>query len=153
MKINWGTGIVIALIVFISFIMFFVLRMTLDNRSNHDLVREDYYKAELGFQNEIDAQNNANENKVQLTTEMIPDGILIKFPKDLNYENIEGIVSLYRPSNKHLDFDLPLSLSQDCLLIPDNSLLDGRWDIKVFWEYKGEAYLFKDKITYERGKE
>src|SRR5690606_13391995 len=153
MKINWGTGIVIAIVAFISFILFFVLKMTLDNRSNHELVREDYYKAELGFQDEIDAQNNANENKVRLTAEMVPEGVLIKFPKDLDHKNIEGTVSLYRPSNKHLDFDLPLSLSQDYLLIPDNRLLDGRWDIKVFWEYKGEAYLFKDKVTYTKGKE
>lgn len=152
MKINWGTGIVIAFAAFISFILFFVLKMTLDNRSNHDLVREDYYKAELGFQNEIDAQNNANKNKVGLTTEMTPEGILIKFPENLDLKNIKGTVSLYRPSDKHLDFDLPLSLSQDNLLIPDNRLLDGRWDIKIFWEYLGESYLFIEKITYEGGK-
>ena len=151
MKINWGTGIVIAIVAFISFILFFVLKMTLDNRSNHELVREDYYKAELGFQAEIDAQNNAYTNKIFLSTERVPEGILIKFPKNLDPKDIRGTVSLYRPSDKHLDFDLPISLSQDYLLIPDDRLLGGRWDIKVFWEYRGEAYLFRDKITYEGG--
>jgi len=153
MKINWGTGIVIALVFFISFIMFFVLRMTLDERSNHELVREDYYKAELGFQDEINAQNNALKNKVNLGIEKNAEGILIKFPEKLNLKDIKGTVSLYRPSNKGLDFELPISLSHSHLLIPDNRLLDGRWDIKVFWEYQGEAYLFKDKITYNKGKE
>lgn len=152
MKINWGTGIVIALTLFISFILFFVLRMTLDDRSNHELVREDYYKAELGFQHEIDAQNNANKNHVQLITEKTSEGIRIKFPENLDHSTIKGTVSLYRPSNKHLDFDLPLSFIQDYLLIPDNRLLDGRWDIKIFWEYGGESYLFKDKITYMKSK-
>ena len=153
MKINWGTGIVIALVFFISFIMFFVLRMTLDERSNHELVREDYYKAELGFQDEINAQNNALKNKVNLGIQKNAEGILIKFPEKLNLKDIKGTVSLYRPSNKGLDFELPISLSHSHLLIPDNRLLDGRWDIKVFWEYQGEAYLFKDKITYNKGKE
>jgi hypothetical protein len=47
-----------------------------------------------------------------------------------------------------LDFDLPISLSNTHLLIPDKRLLDGRWDIKVFWEYEGEQYLYKESITY-----
>lgn len=148
MKINWGTGIVIALALFISFILFFVLQMTLNDRTNHDLVREDYYKAELGFQDEINARNNALKNKVNLRTEKNAEGIRIQFPENLNPMDIKGTVSLYRPSNKELDFELPISLSQDYLLIPNDRLLDGRWDIKVFWEYRGETYLFVDKITY-----
>ncbi|PXX25974.1 FixH family protein [Arenibacter sp. ARW7G5Y1] len=152
MKINWGTGIVLAFIGFISFILFFVVRMSMDNKANHDLVTENYYKAELGYQNEIDAENNARIKEVDLSLESTDKGIKLIFPNNLNIENIKGTVSLYRPSNKHLDFDLPLSLSEDYLLIPDNRLLDGRWDIKVFWEYKGEAFLFKEKITYRQSK-
>ncbi|MEP5434179.1 MAG: FixH family protein, partial [Flavobacteriaceae bacterium] len=57
------------------------------------------------------------------------------------------IVSLYRPSNKNLDFNLPISLSNSQLLIPDNQLLEGRWDIKIFWEYAGKEFLHKESIT------
>ena len=53
MKINWGTGIVLAIIAFIGFILFFVIKMSTDDRANHDLVTEEYYKAELGYQKEI----------------------------------------------------------------------------------------------------
>ncbi|WP_205957991.1 hypothetical protein [Flavivirga algicola] len=35
-----------------------------------------------------------------------------------------------RPSNKHLDFETAISLSKPNLLIPDNRLVDGRWNIK-----------------------
>jgi len=150
MKINWGTGIVLAFIVFISFILFFVVRMSMDNRANHDLVTENYYRAELGYQNEIDAENNAHVNEVDLRLETTEEGIKLIFPNTLSIENIKGTVSLYRPSNKHLDFDLPISLSQDYLLIPDNRLLDGRWDIKVSWEYQEDPYLYKKKITYRQ---
>ncbi|MGS0525195.1 FixH family protein [Zobellia nedashkovskayae] len=68
MKINWGAGIVIAFGIFISFILFFVIRMTTSHDANHDLVTEEYYKAELGYQKEIDAEQNAiNSNeKVEL---------------------------------------------------------------------------------------
>ncbi|WP_291865931.1 FixH family protein [Maribacter sp.] len=146
MKINWGTGIIIAFIAFISFILFFVVKMSTDNRANHDLVTEEYYKAELAFQNEIDAGNNARN--IDIKIEKTKEGLSIQFPKNINTEAFKGTVSLYRPSNKHLDFDLPLSLSNSHLLIPDKRLLDGRWDIKVFWNYNGKEYLHKQSITY-----
>lgn len=148
MKINWGTAIVIAFVGFISFIVFFVVRMSLDNSANHDLVTEEYYKAELGFQKEIDAENNARDNSVRLKTKKTEEGWVVIFPNSIDFKKITGIVSLYRPSNKQLDFDLDLNLSDAHLLIPDKRLLDGRWDIKVFWQYEGENYLHKESITY-----
>ncbi|MGI9550473.1 MAG: FixH family protein [Aurantibacter sp.] len=148
MKINWGTGIVISFIVFIGFILFFVVRMAIDDRANHDLVTEEYYKAELGYQDEIDAGNNANRDSANLKIKKTPEGLLLEFPEKFDFQKIQGKVSLYRPSNKQLDFDLTLSLSDAHLLIPDKRLLDGRWDIRVFWEYNNEKYLHKEGITY-----
>ncbi len=152
MNINWGTGIVLAFIACIRFILFFVVRMSMDNKANHDLVTENYYRAELGYQNEIDAENNALDKEVDLSLETTDEGLKVVFPNGLDMENIKGSVSLYRPSNKHLDFNLPINLSQDYLLIPNNRLLDGRWDIKVSWKYQDETYLYKKKITYHQNK-
>jgi hypothetical protein len=122
--------------------------MSTDNRANHDLVTEEYYKAELAYQKEIDAENKAKDKLLELMVFKTKQGLQIEFPKDLIPEDIKGRVSLYRPSNKHLDFDLDLNLSNTYLLIPDESLLDGRWDIKVFWEYENEEFLHKESITY-----
>lgn len=148
MKINWGTGIVLALAAFISFILFFVIRMSMDDKSNHDLVTEEYYKQELTFQKDLDAQNNAINTNNNLIVEKTPEGLLVTFPENLEFEKVKGTVSLYRPSNKQLDFDFPISLSNTNLLVPDKRLLDGRWDIKVSWNYKDEEFLSKKSITY-----
>ncbi len=148
MKLNWGTSIVIAFIAFIGFILFFVIRMATENRAQHDLVTEEYYRAELGYQKEIDAEKNALDDGLQLRVQKSADGLKITFPTTLNIETIKGTVSLYRPSNKHLDFDLPVSLSSAHLLVPDKRLLDGRWDIKIAWEYAGKQYLHKESLTY-----
>ena len=64
MKINWGTGIVLAFIGFITFILYFVFRMSTDDRANHDLVTEEYYKKELSYQQEIDASKMATEMNI-----------------------------------------------------------------------------------------
>lgn len=148
MKLNWGTSIILAFVAFISFILFFVIRMSTDDRSNHDLVTKDYYRAELNYQEEINAEKSANDDDVKLIVEKKTEGLLVKFPEKIEFKKVKGIVSLYRPSNKHLDFDFPISLSISHLLIPDKRLLDGRWDIKVSWQYDGKDYLHKEQITY-----
>lgn len=148
MKINWGTAIVLAFVGFIGFILFFVVRMSTDDRANHDLVTEDYYRAELGYQQELDDQNNTTENNVELIIEQTSNGILISFPRQLNHAKISGTVTLYRPSNKNLDATLELNLTNNELLIRKDRLLEGRWDINVAWNYQGESYLTKKKLVY-----
>jgi hypothetical protein len=148
MKINWGTGIVLAFIGFISFILYFVFRMSTDDRANHDLVTEEYYKKELTYQQELDASNSATEMNANLTVEKTDEGLVIYFPERFDPSKISGTVSLYRPSNKHLDTNFPISLSKTHLLIPDNRLVDGRWDITVKWEYEGKPFMHKEKLTY-----
>ena len=148
MKINWGTGIVMAFIAFICFILYFVVRMSMDDSANHDLVTKDYYKQELAYQNEIDAANSALKSKAKLKVEKKENGIVITFPEQFDFNDITGNVSLYRPSNRHLDFDFPISLSNTHLLIPDNRLVDGRWDITVSWNCEKQVFLHKEKLTY-----
>ena len=148
MKINWGTGIVLAFIAFILFILYFVYRMSTDDRANHDLVTEEYYKKELSYQEEIDAVRTASEMDAKIKVEKTIDGITLFFPEQFDPEKITGKVSLYRPSNKHLDVDFPISLSKTHLLIPDNRLVDGRWDIIVKWNYEGSTFLHKEKLVY-----
>ena len=145
MKVNWGTGIVIAFIAFISFIMFFVIQMNTKVTADHELVTQNYYEQELAYQQEIDAQKAALTSGVGV--QIIDNKMYVVFPENYQPEKVTGKVSLYRPSNRHLDFDLPISLSNTHLLIPDNRLIDGRWDITINWEYQGETFLHKQKIT------
>ncbi|WP_353779422.1 FixH family protein [Winogradskyella sp. 3972H.M.0a.05] len=148
MKLNWGTGIVLAFIGFIAFIMYFVINMNTNDKYDHDLVNENYYKAELEYQQSIDKEKNAKALTEQVTWEKTENGILITFPKTLQPNLIKGNVFLYRPSNKQFDFETPISLSDHNLLIPDKRLLGGRWNISVDWEYQGKSYLFKKEIIY-----
>ena len=148
MKFNWGTGIILAFIGFISFIMYFVITMNFDKKYNHDLVTDDYYKVELAYQTDIDKQNNAKTLKKNITYTKTDDGLRIEFPQNFDVKKITGKVFLYRPSNKHLDFETPISISESYLLVPDKRLLDGRWNLTVDWQYNGTPYLYKASITY-----
>ena len=147
MKFNWGTGIAIAIVGFISFIMYFVITMSTDNTYSHDLVTDKYYQQELEYQKQIDAEKNASnlENNIKI----IPtkEGLQIQFPEEFSSKEIKGKVFLYRPSNKHLDFEIPISITNTYLLVPEKRLLDGRWNITVSWSYKNTPYLFKQELN------
>lgn len=148
MKLNWGTGIFIGFLAFISFIMYFVITMSTDKKYAHDLVTEEYYKQELGYQNEIDAQKNGIKSDRRIKIKKVAGGLQLEFPEVLSVSEITGKVFLYRPSNKQLDFNIPVVLSNTHLLIPDKRLLDGRWNITVDWKYKNTSYLHKEQISY-----
>jgi nitrogen fixation protein FixH len=122
--------------------------MTTDSKYGHDLVVEDYYGQELQFQTEIDNQEHAKTLKEDITWKKTNDGIVITFPEDKDINLVKGKVFLYRPSNKQFDFEIPISLSNHNLLIPDKRLLDGRWNIKVDWKYNTNSYLYKTEINY-----
>lgn len=148
MKINWGTGVIVAFIGFISFIMYFIITMNTNSKYDHDLVSEDYYAEELIYQGDINKLKNANTLSANVSYKKTEAGLIIVFPKHIDTKKITGKVFLYRPSNKQLDFDTTISLSNSNLLIPDKRLVDGRWNIKVDWQYDGKSYLFKESITY-----
>ena len=148
MKLNWGFGIVLAFIGFIGFILYFVIIASTDQRADHNLVTDEYYQEELKYQEEINALENAKNLNVQFNFVQTTEGLQIVIPETVRQQKAEGTVSLYRPSNKHLDFDLAISLSNSHLLIPDNRLLGGRWDIKIRWKHLEKDYLVKESITY-----
>ena len=147
MKFNWGTGIVIAIVGFMSFIMYFVITMSTNNSYSHDLVTDKYYQQELKYQDEIDAEKNASTLKENIKVVRKKEGLQLKFPSGFNPKEIKGKVFLYRPSNKQLDFEIPISISNTYLLVPEKRLLGGRWNIIVTWNYKNKDYLFKKELN------
>ncbi len=148
MKLNWGTGIVIAIIAFVSFIMIMVITMITNKKYNHDLVTEQYYQKELTYQENIDAIKNAKELKEPIQINQTKKGLQIVFPSNFNKKEIKGKVFLYRPSNKTLDFEIPISLANTYLLVPEINLLGGRWNISVAFQYKDKEYLHQQEIVY-----
>lgn len=147
-KLNWGVGLVIGMSLFIVFILYFVLRITFEDQYSLDLVAEQYFEKELEFQKEIDAEQNAKTYNYNLTAHKSSRGYLLSFPEDLDVGQITGNIFFYRPSDKSFDFQETLKMSGNKFLIPGDKLDDGRWDIKVLWQYQGKDFLFKDRIIY-----
>jgi len=149
MKINWGTGIVIAFALFISFILYFIFKVQSNPKYDNELVIEEYYKNDAKFGDEMIRVQNAQDLKQKPVISNTSEGITIVFPEVFVSNEIKGKVSFYRPSDKKFDFEVPILLSNSSLNVPKGKLLGGRWDINMEWQYEGKQYLTKETIYVE----
>lgn len=138
----------IGMVLFIAFILYFVIQIMTNKKYEFELVTEDYYSKEMIFQDELNADRNSYELQKNIVSKRTNDGLLLTFPEGFDYSQISGTVNLYRPSNKALDFELPLKLDGSTFLIPDSKLASGIYDAIVVWNYKGKKYRYKNEVYY-----
>ena len=78
------------------------------------------------------------------------ESLTIKYPIDLKGKTINGMVYLYRPSDKTLDQFITLAF--DTLMmqqIPSVVLRKGKYVIKLDWTMNGKSYYFEKDIFFE----
>jgi hypothetical protein len=139
MKINWGTSIVIAFALF-------VVKVQSNAKYDNELVVEEYYKKDAKYGAEMTRIQNAYNLTSRPSIDINNLGVSVVFPANYDSKKLTGKVSLYRPSNKKLDFEVPISITDSTLLIPKKSLVGGRWDITLEWEYDGVPYTMKEHL-------
>src|SRR5690606_36431280 len=122
LKLNWGTGIVLAFIAFMSFILYFVITINTDSAYDHDMVTESYYKKELAFEKQRNKERKSKDLGLDLLVNKTENGLVVSFPEKLDASAISGSVFLYRPSDKQVDFEVRITLYEYNLLNPEKSL-------------------------------
>ena len=147
-KISWPAGIIISIVAFVIFILSFVYKVTFLPEYDLHLVSEEYYKDELNYQKEIDQQNKGIALKENVSVKKTNEGLLVSFPKEFEPSTISGIIYFQRLSNDKIDFELPIKLETNEFLIKKETLVEGRWDIKIEWIVNENKYLYKEKIMY-----
>ena len=148
LKISWPTGIILSISLFVIFILTFVYKVMFLPEYDHHLVSEDYYKEELNYQQEIDKLNNAAELPTDVELHKTAKGLEIIFPESFDPASISGTISFKRLSNDKIDFTQQIVLTNPRLLIPDERLVPGRWNVRIDWKVAHTSYLLKEKITY-----
>ena len=153
MKLSWGTGILLAILAFVGFIMYFFVITLVDKQYDHELVTENYYAQELDFQKDIDAQKQTLDAHMQVElsyTKGAKEGIRFDFPSEVAGKSVVGVISFYRPSDSKKDFTLPITSLDNCSLkVPADLLTEGRWNIRVEYSFEGKKDLtLFDKVNY-----
>ena len=143
MKITWGKGITIAMIAFMSFILYMVFTLM---ATNTDLESEDYYQKEIEFETEIKAVNNTNKLNEKVKVSQNEDFLIVQFP---NLENMDSLsVFLFRPNNEKEDQLFTIEDSKT-LIIPNKKLKIGSYNLKIQFKIKDELYMQKESVKIQ----
>ncbi len=137
MKLNWGNGIVVAFVLFCTFIVAIVVKSF---QYDVNLVSDDYYQQELQYQEVIDAKANGAELKGEASINYDGEKITVKVPT----ENVNGTIHFYRPDDNKLDQKLPLTTSE--YSVSDELLKHGRYVAKVTWKDSNKNYFMEQDL-------
>ncbi len=148
MKINWGTGITIALVAFMLFILSFVYKTFTNSKYDHHIVSKTYYNDELNYQKEIDAEQNLENLSSKIVLKNTDKGVEIIFPEEFKDKKLEGTIDFQRSANEKLDFNIPIKVTDNKQFIPDDKLVKGIYIVKINWKTDGKTYQFKDNFYY-----
>ena len=146
MKFNWGTGILIFLILFlVACAIFIVFAM----RQDVNLVHKDYYEKGVDHteQMNVDSRSKQFENDVNIGLQN--DYLIISVTESLVANIDSGKVLLYRPSNSKNDIIFPMTFSENNLIIPKDNLISGRYIVKLFWYSEGIKYEIDKPVNIE----
>jgi hypothetical protein len=142
---NWGKGIALVIILFMGFIVSFVVR-AFNNET--DLVREDYYQAEVNYDDNIKSKNNYFALKEKVKISKTERGIEVLFPSIFSAD-IKGSINFYRPQSKALDKSYRLDLNASNLQILSYSdFVEGFYEITIDWTSGSTSYIFEDEIVF-----
>lgn len=139
MKLNWGTGLVAVFAVFVVGVLA-VVGIAMSRRV--DLVADGYYERGLLYQEQIDRIRRTGRLSDTVSARLLPEGILLGFPRLFGPREISGEVLAYRPDDGSRDFVLPIGLdTEGRMLVPRGLLGGGVWRLRISWSVRGEEYF------------
>ncbi len=145
MKLNWGTGIAIFYVAFMAVMILMVVRAS---QNSVHLVQKNYYDKDLNYEAFRQSKINAKELKEGIQVKHVRDQqqIVVRFPKTMS--DVEGRVTLYRPSNKFQDKLYSIRLNEvNEMYIPAADLTTGLWRIMIDWQSDQKSYYKEERIV------
>lgn len=140
---NWGYRIILVYIIFISGIVYMVVRASAQKT---DLVRTDYYEEELKYQETIDATENANALTARLQCTVKNDTMYLLFPEEMKNTAVSSKLWLYCIADEDKDIKLTAETTTGQIALPLPAANKGMHDMKVNWTANGKSYYFEEKI-------
>jgi len=138
---NWGTKLVIALGLFMSFIIVLSMRMIFSDKD--DLVEKDYYQKGLNYDAEYAKVQKVQEDGAEPVISIGLDKQL-----DIQFKRpSRGIAKLVHSSNR--DKDRVFKISSDTgkvVKLKLNNLVSGYWHLELDWKSDTSSYIFKKKV-------
>lgn len=136
---NWGKGLTVAMILFMGFIIYLTV---IKLQKTSDLEVENYYEREINYEQEIQAQRNANMfEKIMIKND--DEFVVFTIPEDVDMSKAK--VLFIRPNDKNLDKPFYFE-STKMLLVRKDELQVGKYKLEISYRIGSKECLQKEEI-------
>lgn len=145
MRFSWGYKILFFYLSFVIGMLFLVYKA---NSESFDLVTENYYEAELKYQEVIDQKGAVSQLSAPPKITHTVNSIFVQLPKEFNGKPVQGEVYLYRPSDASKDLRKAFTTSEGFIALELDRELSGAYDVKLSWSADGKQFFEEKKLFF-----
>lgn len=137
---NWGTKLIIAMGLFMAFIITLSVKMILSN--DDALIEKNYYEKGLKYDETYNARQNA------ITDSVVPEISVDDFGLNVNFNNpAKCILAFKRLSDAKMDTTLECQTDEDfSIQVPEGDLESGPWMLSIKYIIDKKTYLLEREI-------
>ena len=143
MKFNWGHKILMVYLVFVGGILLLAFK---SSQQKFDLVQQDYYGAELKYQEVINATKHASELGIDLGLVVRGSFLHITLPPIFQQSETKGEVHLYCIADEKGDLKKNFKSNNREFDLELLTTMKGNYIVKLTVQNKGVDYFFEKKI-------
>jgi hypothetical protein len=147
MKFNWGTGILIFLIVFLLAAAAFIIFAM---RQDVNLVHKDYYEKGVDYTEQMNVISRSEPYREKIKVKQDESGLLISLDSMLASTIDSGKVLLYRPSGSNQDLEFVLEKPVGNVLVSADKLIGGRYILKSQWFTGGTRFETEQTVIVQK---
>jgi len=137
MKFNWGTGILIFLVLFLAASAAFIIFAM---NQDVNLVHKDYYEKGVDYTQEMNTMSRSEKFTDSVLVYFDEQKLLVDVRTSLAVAIDSGKVLMFRPSGSKYDIQFPLNIPVETISIAREKLIAGRYILKLSWYSAGLKY-------------
>jgi hypothetical protein len=143
MKFDWGKGILLFFVVFLTLATIFIV---FSLRQNNDLVTDDYYEQGADYTNQMETNQRSAIYADSLIFSQNQQTVTIVFCPDIVAGGKELTLHFYYAPDKQKDYILQNTSISDSVVISKKLLAHGRNILKTSWKMKERDYYLEKTI-------
>jgi hypothetical protein len=142
-KWNWGTKLLIAIILFMALIIGFGIASF---QNDVNLVEKDYYPKGQVYQTRLNSINNAVSQRENFKVIQHENAVTLKLP---SIKADTASIYFFRPSNTELDRIFDISKGDTIYHFDKKAFSHGKYILKVYWKISETSYYFERDFFYK----
>ncbi len=137
---NWGTKLIIGMVLFMGFIVILVILMLKPHKAD-SLIDNNYYEKGQTFDIDYNARRAAKDDNMLPVIQPGENEISISFPKSVRYQ-----ITFRRLSDAQFDKTYKSDAAKTVVLLPRADLPSGSWLLRIEYNMAERNYLYQEKI-------